>query len=113
MKSVVIAKSTDLIISCFEVFVRFFCNFFYKMSKDCSLLSNKKAGDIDKRVILLNLFISNFEKFYRDIFFFQSLCYEKFKEMFMILKKDVDYLSCYIRIINQNYIYFVEEKFKL
>ena len=27
------------------------------MSKDCSLLSNKEAGDIDTREILLNLFI--------------------------------------------------------
>ena len=54
MKFVVIANPTDLIISYFEVFVRFFCNFFYKMSKDCSLLSNKQAGDIDKREILLN-----------------------------------------------------------
>ena len=80
MKSVVIAKSTDLIISCFEVFVRFFCNFFYKMSKDCSLLSNKKAGDIDKRVILLNLFISNFEKFYRDIFFFNLFAMKNLKK---------------------------------
>ena len=50
------------------------------MSKDCSLLSNKQAGDIDKREILLNLFISNFKKFCR--FFFQSLCFEKFEELF-------------------------------
>ena len=82
------------------------------MSKDCSLLFNKKAEDIDKREILLILFISNFKKFCREVFF-QSLCYEKFEEMFAILLKDVDYLSCYIRIINQNYIHFVEEKLKL
>ena len=112
MKFVVIANPTDLIISYFEVFACFFCNFFYKMSKEFSLLSNKQAGDIDKREILLNLFISNFKKFCREVVF-QSLCYEKFEELFMILIKDVDYLSCYIRIINQNYIQFVEEKFKL
>ena len=82
------------------------------MSKDCSLLSNKQTEDIDKREILLNLFISNFKKFCREVVF-QSLCYEKFEELFMILIRDVDYLSCYIRIINQNYIQFVEEKFKL
>ena len=82
------------------------------MLKDCSLLSNKQAGDIDKREILLNLFISNFKKFCREVFF-QSLCYEKFEELFTILIRDVDYLSCYIRIINQNYIHFAEEKFKL
>ena len=82
------------------------------MSKYCSLLSNKQAGDIDQREILLNLFILYFKKFCREVFF-QSLCYEKFEELFMILIKDVDYLSCYIRIINQNYKQFVEEKFKL
>ena len=82
------------------------------MSKDCSLLSNKQAGDIYKTEILLKLFISNFKKFCRK-FFFQSLCYEKFEELFTILIRDVDYLSCYTRIINQNYIHFVEEKFKL
>ena len=76
---------------------------------DCSLLSNKQAGDIDNREILLNLFISNFKKFCREVFF-QSLCYEKLEELFTILTKDVDYLSCYIRIINQNSIQFVEEK---
>ena len=81
------------------------------MLKDCSLLSNKQAGDIDKREILLNLFISNFKKFCREVFF-QSLCYEKF-ELFTKLIRDVDYLSCYIRLINQNYIDFVEEQFKL
>ena len=81
------------------------------MSKDCSFLSNKQAGDIDKREILLNLFISNFKKFCREVFF-QSLCYEKF-ELFTKLIRDVDYLSCYIRRINQNYIDFVEEQFKL
>ena len=81
------------------------------MSKDCSLLSNKQGGDIDKREILLNLFISNFKKFCREVFF-QSLCYEKF-ELFTKLIRDVDYLSCYIRLINQNYIDFVEEQFKL
>ena len=31
MKFVVIANPADLIISYFKVFVRFFCNFFYKM----------------------------------------------------------------------------------
>ena len=82
------------------------------MLKDCSLLSNKQAGDIDKREILLNLFISNFKKFCRKVFF-QSLCYETFEELFTILIRDVDYFSCYIRIINKNYIHFVEEKFKL
>ena len=82
------------------------------MLKDCSLLSNKQAGYIDKREILLNLFISNFKKFYWEVFF-QSLYYEKFEELFAILIGDVDYLSCYVRIINQNYIHFVEEKFKL
>ena len=70
MKSVVIAKPTDLIISCFDAF---FVIFFNKMSKDCSLLSNKQGGDIDKRDILLNLFISSFKKNFRDVFF-QSLC---------------------------------------
>ena len=110
MKFFVIANPADLI-SYFEVFVCFFCNFFHKMSKDCSLLSNKQAGDIDKREILLNLFISNFKKFCREVFF-QSLCYEKF-ELFTKLIRDVDYLSCYIRLINQNYIDFVEEQFKL
>ena len=82
------------------------------MLKDCSLLSNKKAEHIDKREILLNMFISNSKKFCREVFF-QSLCYEKFKELFTILIRDVDYLSCYVIIINQNYIHFVEEKFKL
>ena len=82
------------------------------MSKEFSLLSNKQAGDIDKREILLNQFISNFKKFCREVFF-QSFFYEKFQEMFTILIKDVDYLSYYIRIINQNYIHFVEEEFKL
>ena len=82
------------------------------MSKVCLLLSNKQAGYIDKIEILLKLFISNFKKFCREVFF-QSLCYEKFEELFTILIRDVDYLSCYIRIINQNYIHFVEEKFKL
>ena len=43
--------------------------FFNKMSKDCSLLSNKQGGDIDKRDILLNFFISNFKKIFRDVFF--------------------------------------------
>ena len=32
------------------------------MSKDCSLLSNKQAGYIDEREILLSLFILNFKK---------------------------------------------------
>ena len=49
MKFVVTANPTELIISYFEVFVSFFCKFFYKMSKYCSLLSNKQAGSIDKR----------------------------------------------------------------
>ena len=112
MKFLVIANPTDLIISYFEVFVRFFCNFFYKMSKDCSLLSKKQEGNIDKREILSNLFLSNSKKVCWEVFF-QSLCYEKFEELFTILIRDVDYLSCYIRVINQNYIDFVEEKFKL
>ena len=59
------------------------------MLKDCSLLSNKQAGYIDKREILLNLFISNFKKLCREVLF-QSLCYEKFEEMFTILIRDVD-----------------------
>ena len=59
------------------------------MLKDCSLLSNKQAGYIDKREILLNLFISNFKKLCREVLF-QSLCYEKFEEMFTILLRDVD-----------------------
>ena len=82
------------------------------MLKDCSLLSNKQAGYIDKREILLNLFTSNSKKVCWEVFF-QSLCYEKFEELFIILIRDIDYLSCYIRLINQNYINFVEEKFKL
>ena len=74
MKFIVIANPTDLIISYFEVFVyAHFVIFFNKMSKDCSLLSNKQGGDIDKRDILLNLFISSFKKNFRDVFF-QSLC---------------------------------------
>ena len=112
MKFLVIANPTDLIISYFEVFARFFCSFFYKMSKDCSLLSKKQEGNIDKREILSNLFISNSKKVCWEVFF-QSLCYEKFEELFTILIRDVDYLSCFIRVINQNYIDFVEEKFKL
>ena len=60
------------------------------MSKDCSLLSNKQAGDIDKREILLNLFISNFKNFCREVFF-KSLWYEKFGELFPILIRDIDY----------------------
>ena len=59
------------------------------MLKDCSLLSNKQAGYIDKREILLNLFISNFKKLCREVLF-QSPCYEKFEEMFTILIRDVD-----------------------
>ena len=83
------------------------------MSKDCLLLSNKQAGYIDKIEILLKSFISNFKKFCREVFF-QSLCYEKFEELFLILIRDVDYLSCYIRLINQNYIDFLKDKkFKL
>ena len=84
MKFVVIANPTDLIISDFEVFVSFFYNFFYKMLKDSSLVSNTQAGDIDKREILLNLFILNFKKFCREVFF-QSLCYEKFEELITFL----------------------------
>ena len=71
------------------------------MLKDSSLVSNTQVGDIDKREILLNLFILNFKKFCREVFF-QSLCYEKFEELFTKLIRDVDYLSCYIRLINQN-----------
>ena len=48
------------------------------MSKDFSLLSNKQAGYIDNREILLSLFILNFKKLCRVVFF-QSLCYEKFE----------------------------------
>ena len=81
------------------------------MLKDCSLLFNKQAGDIEKRKILLNLFISNFKKLCREVFF-QSLCYEKFEELFTILIRDVDYLPCHIRLINQNYIEFVEENYE-
>ena len=44
------------------------------MSNDCLLLSNKEVGDIDKRKILLNLFISNFKKICRKVFI-QSPCY--------------------------------------
>ena len=51
MKFVVITNPTDLIISYSEVFVRFFVFFFCKMLKDCSLLSNKQGGGIDKREI--------------------------------------------------------------
>ena len=112
MKFVTIVNPADLIISYFEVFVRFFCNFFYNLSKGCLFLSKKQDRDIDKREILLNLFISNFKKFCREVCF-QSLCYENFEELFTILIRDVDYLSCYIRFINQNYIDFIEEKFKL
>ena len=92
MKFVVTANPSDLIISYFDVFVRFFCNFFHKISKDCSLLSNKQAGDIDTREILLNLFISNVKKFCREVFF-QSLCYENFEELLTILLRDAGYLS--------------------
>ena len=84
MKLVAIVNPTDLIISYFEVYVRFFCNFLYKLSKDCLLLSKKQATGTDKREILLNLFISNFKKFCREVFS-QSLCYDKFEEFFMIL----------------------------
>ena len=49
MKFIVAMNPTNLIISSFEVFVRFFCNFFYNLSKDCLLLSKKQASDIDKR----------------------------------------------------------------
>ena len=112
MKFVAIVNPADLIISYFEVFVRFFCKVFYKLLKGCLLLSKKQAKDINKREILLNLFVLNFKKSCMEDFF-QSLCYEKFEELFTILIRDVDYLSCYIRLINQNYIDFVEEKFKL
>ena len=85
MKFVVIGNPTDLNASYFEVFVRFFAFFFFdKMSKDCSLLSNKQTEDIDKREILLNLFISNFKKFCREVFF-QSLCYENLKNCLQYL----------------------------
>ena len=93
IKFVAIVNPTDLIISYFEVFVRFFSKYFYKLSKDCLLLSKKQARDIDKREILLIFFISNFKKFCMEVFF-QSLCYEKFEELFMILIRDVDYLFC-------------------
>ena len=79
MKFFAIINPADLIISYFEVFVRFFCNFFYKLLKECLHVSKKQAGYIDKREILLNLFILNFKKFCREAFF-QSLCYEKFEE---------------------------------
>ena len=82
------------------------------MLKDCSHLSKKQAGDINKREILLSFFISNFKKICRKVFF-QTLCYEKLEELFIILIRDIDYLSCYIRVINKHYIDFVEEKFKL
>ena len=65
-----------------------------------------------KGEILLNLFISNFKRFCWEVFF-QSLCYEKFEELFTILIRDVDYLSCYTRLINQNCIDYLEEKFKI
>ena len=60
MKFVVIANPTDLITVILKFLYAFFCTSFYKMLKDCSLLSNKQAGYIDKREILLNLFTSNF-----------------------------------------------------
>ena len=112
MKFVAIVNPTDLIASYLEVFVRFFFNFFDNFSKDCLVFSKRQARDIDKREILLNFSISNFRKFCREVHF-QSLCYEKFEEFFTILVRDVDYLSCYIRIINENHIDFVDEKFKL
>ena len=61
---------------------------------------------------MLNLFISNFKQYCREVFLNLrlTLCYEKFEELFSIPIRDVDYLSCYIRLINQNYINFVEEK---
>ena len=43
----------------------------------------------------------------------QDLRRPQVEMLFTILIRDVDYLSCYIRIINQNYVHFVEEKFKL
>ena len=45
--------------------------------------------------------------------FFQSLCYEKFEELFTISIRNIDYVSFYIGIINESYIQFVEEKSKL
>ena len=87
MKFIAIVNPADLVISYFEVFVRFFYNFFYKLLKDCLLLSKKQAGYIDKREILLNLFISNFKKICREVFF-QSLFYEKFEEFFTILIRE-------------------------
>ena len=65
-----------------------------------------------KGEILLNLFISNFKRFCWEVFF-HSLCYEKSEELFTILIRDVDYLSCYTRLINQNCIDYLEEKFKI
>ena len=112
MKFVVIANPTDLIISDFEVFVSFFYNFFYKMLKDSSLVSNTQAGDIDKREILLNLFILNFKKFCIKVYF-NLFVMKNLKKLFAILIRDVDYLSFYIRLINQNYINFVGKKIKL
>ena len=40
------------------------------MLKDSSLVSNTQVGDIDKREILLNLFILNFKKICREVFFY-------------------------------------------
>ena len=82
------------------------------MPKDCSLLSNKQAGDIDKREILLNLFILNFKKFCIKVYF-NLFVMKNLKKLFAILIRDVDYLSFYIRLINQNYINFVGKKIKL
>ena len=72
-----------------------FLQFFYKMSKDCSLLSNKQAGHIDKIEILLNLFISIFNRFFREDLF-QTLCYEKFG-------KDFSNLSSYFFVLHHNH----------
>ena len=57
MKFVVIANPTDLNTVILKIYYAFFCYLFYKMSKDCSLLSKKQTRNIDKKEILLNLFI--------------------------------------------------------
>ena len=49
IKFVVIANLTDLIASYFEVFIRFFCNFFYKMSYVYFFLVNKQEILIKER----------------------------------------------------------------
>ena len=49
IKFVVIANLTDLIVSYFEVFIRFFCIFFYKMSYVYFFLVNKQEILIKER----------------------------------------------------------------